>query len=467
METVLKTVGAVATPSPGVRIPRPPHQHQQGSEQGKRLRPVCAGRCPRLPATTVHGLSMGHARGTMGHAGGTMRLLANNLRRDRRRPSLLDSCRHWSLVGASDRSRCRTSLLYTGATEGDSALLLDDLSDGSRSLHALDPSEGVGPPEVCDSKGALVTIAHGPAKQPCSAFKRTMTGRDGCVATAAVLMLLVGCTPGSKPSTAAPELSTTAGNGPPVVATAQTAAPPLIDTQALPCGDSIDNRPPPRDWQVVRGVVALPASPRADALSTGLTGESFPALRLFAKTGLVIKTGVKFELVVTDLTGNRVGISWGDAPSTPSHRVVVNCPDNGGPAGLPTRAATGSTTQRASRCPFGSARRSSRSPSAWGHHARDNDRPRDPPTVRRGVAELNGRGRMPQPNRQLGNEFVRRSKRAARARSSCPLGLRCSLSAPSGDLRSGTQRARRSTWNLRSVLPPGVTCNLGRGAQLG
>src|SRR3954454_12471699 len=26
METVLKTVGAVANPSPGVRIPRPPHQ---------------------------------------------------------------------------------------------------------------------------------------------------------------------------------------------------------------------------------------------------------------------------------------------------------------------------------------------------------------------------------------------------------------------------------------------------------
>ena len=97
------------------------------------------------------------------------------------------------------------------------------------------------------------------------------------------------------------------------MATAQTASPTLIDSQILPCGDSIDNQPPPPDMQVVRGVVGLPASPRADALQTGLTGEPFPALRLFAKTGLVIKTGVKFELLVSGQTGNRVGIGW-DGP---------------------------------------------------------------------------------------------------------------------------------------------------------
>ena len=157
-----------------------------------------------------------------------------------------------------------------------------------------------------------------------------MTGRDVCVATAAVLMLLVGCTAGSKSSASTPELPSTTGGGPPVAGTAPMAGPPLIDSQSLSCGDWIDNRPPPRDWQVVRGVVGLPASPRSDALSTGLTGEPFPALRLFAKTGLVIKTGVKFELVVSNLTGNRVGIGWGDGPSTPSHRVEVNCPDVGG-----------------------------------------------------------------------------------------------------------------------------------------
>ncbi len=114
------------------------------------------------------------------------------------------------------------------------------------------------------------------------------------------------------------------------MATADTAGPPLIDSQTLPCGNAIDNQPPPRDWQVVRGVVALPTSPRAEALQTGLTGEPFPALRLFAKTGLVIKAGMEFELVAPSLTGNRVGIGWGGGPSTPSRRVVVNCPDTRG-----------------------------------------------------------------------------------------------------------------------------------------
>jgi hypothetical protein len=157
-----------------------------------------------------------------------------------------------------------------------------------------------------------------------------MTGWDVCVATAAVLMLLVGCTAGSKSSAPTPEPPSAVEGGPPVVATAPITGPPLIDSQFLPCGDSIDNRPPPPDWQVVRGVVGLPTSPRADALQTGLTGEPSPALRLFAKTGLVIKTGVKFELVVSSPTGNRVGIGWGNGPFTPSHRVVVNCPDVGG-----------------------------------------------------------------------------------------------------------------------------------------
>ncbi len=207
-----------------------------------------------------------------------------------------------------------------------------------------------------------------------------MTRRDCCVAAAAVLMLLVGCTPGTTSSARAPEPPITAGNGPPVVATAQTASPPLIDSQALPCGDAIDNRPPPRDMQVVRGVVGLPVSPRADALQTGLTA-ALPALRLFAKTGLVIKTGVKFELVVSNLTGNRVSMAGETPPPRPATAWWSTALTTEGPAGSPTRADTGSTTQRASPCPFGSARRSSRSPSAWGRPARDNDRPRDPPTV--------------------------------------------------------------------------------------
>ena len=117
---------------------------------------------------------------------------------------------------------------------------------------------------------------------------------------------------------------------------------------------------------------------------------ALPALRLFAKTGLVIKTGVKFELVVSNLTGNRVGIGWGDGPSTPSHRVEVNCPDVGGTGWL---AYPGGYWLDHPACIPLSVRlgtRGSQLPSAWGRHARDNDRPRDPPIVS-GVSQRPGR----------------------------------------------------------------------------
>jgi hypothetical protein len=65
----LKAVGAVATPSPGVRIPRPPRQHQQGVDQRRRRRPVLSAWVPDCPLLTVGSRFVGHARGTMGHAG--------------------------------------------------------------------------------------------------------------------------------------------------------------------------------------------------------------------------------------------------------------------------------------------------------------------------------------------------------------------------------------------------------------
>lgn len=111
----------------------------------------------------------------------------------------------------------------------------------------------------------------------------------------------------------------------------QTAGPVLIDSSTLPCGNAIDNQPPPHDWKVVLGVVALPTSPRSAALQTGLTGDPVPALRLFAKAGLVIRAGATFELIAPSLGGDRVGIGWAGEPSTPSRRVrVVNCNDYGG-----------------------------------------------------------------------------------------------------------------------------------------
>jgi hypothetical protein len=97
----------------------------------------------------------------------------------------------------------------------------------------------------------------------------------------------------------------------------------------LDCGTYIGSQAPPASFQVVLGVVALPASPRYAALQTSLSGSGNGALRLFAKTGLIIKPGTTFELIVPARFTARLGIGWG-SPGTPSHRVVVSdCPSAG------------------------------------------------------------------------------------------------------------------------------------------
>lgn len=71
----------------------------------------------------------------------------------------------------------------------------------------------------------------------------------------------------------------------------------------------------------------LPASPGYPALQTSLTGNG--PRRLFAKTGLVIRPGATFELIVPAPFSSRLSIGW----NTPGNRVIVrNCasPGRGG-----------------------------------------------------------------------------------------------------------------------------------------
>jgi hypothetical protein len=140
------------------------------------------------------------------------------------------------------------------------------------------------------------------------------TGRGWALLPAAVIaMLLAGCT------------GTSVAPGPGKAAPAASA-----DEPALACGDYIDANASAAPLQVVLGVVALPASPRYPALGTSLSGEGDEALRLFAKTGLVIRPGTTFELIVPAPFARRLSIGWG-LPGMPSHRVVVNsCPNPGG-----------------------------------------------------------------------------------------------------------------------------------------
>jgi len=97
----------------------------------------------------------------------------------------------------------------------------------------------------------------------------------------------------------------------------------------LDCANYIDAQPPPADFQIVLGVVALPTSPSHAALGTSANGPE-QSLRLFAKTGLDIRAGTRFELIVPDQPAGRLGVGWGGAPSTPSRRLIVaNCPNAG------------------------------------------------------------------------------------------------------------------------------------------
>ena len=143
------------------------------------------------------------------------------------------------------------------------------------------------------------------------------TGRGWALLPAAVTaMLLAGCT------------GTSVAPGPGKAAPATSSAAPAGES-ALACGDYIDGNASVGPLRVVLGVVGLPASPRYPALQTSLSGDGSRAPRLFAKTGLVIRPGTTFELIVPAPFAKRLSIGWG-LPGRPSHRVTVtSCPNPG------------------------------------------------------------------------------------------------------------------------------------------
>ena len=142
------------------------------------------------------------------------------------------------------------------------------------------------------------------------------------VTVASVVLLMAACS-GDPPPEAGPSVSAST----PTRSASTTTETPLPTKPSLACGDYIDTEAPPEDLQVVLGVVALPSSPRSAALQTSPTGESGPH-RLFAKTGLLIKPGATFELVVPDEFTKRLGIGWANGPATPASSLsVVSCPN--------------------------------------------------------------------------------------------------------------------------------------------
>jgi hypothetical protein len=159
---------------------------------------------------------------------------------------------------------------------------------------------------------------------------RMFNGRMGSrtavgAAVAACLLALNSCSASSHSASPVPSrVSHSVGT---VVAGGRGPAHPLD------CGDYIGTDPPIPSLQVVLGVVALPTSTAEDsALQTALTGDrSLP--RLFAKTGLLVRTGTDFQILVPSGSGSRLGIGWG-SDATPSKAVVVDHCSAAGQRGL-------------------------------------------------------------------------------------------------------------------------------------
>ncbi|HSR84053.1 MAG TPA: hypothetical protein VLM11_07720 [Streptosporangiaceae bacterium] len=155
--------------------------------------------------------------------------------------------------------------------------------------------------------------------------------RGSALLSAAVIaLLLAACTSSTTRSTTGTTSPTTMSghisarpNGPSTASATPTAE------SVLDCGNYINGNAAAAPLRVVLGVVGLPISPGYPALQTALSGGGNGALRLFAKTGLRVRPGTEFELLVPARFTSRLSIGWGN-PGTPSHRVVVNnCPQAG------------------------------------------------------------------------------------------------------------------------------------------
>jgi hypothetical protein len=87
----------------------------------------------------------------------------------------------------------------------------------------------------------------------------------------------------------------------------------------------------PAGYTVFRDIVALGGSRNAPtALQTRTNADADSGARLFAKSGLLVRTGVAVKLVVPDAWRNMMSISWGNGATRTWELTVPGC---GGAAG--------------------------------------------------------------------------------------------------------------------------------------
>ena len=142
-------------------------------------------------------------------------------------------------------------------------------------------------------------------------------------ATGGAVVLLAGCT-----SPAPSDQGATASNPVAVVASPAAGAdagPSLApDIGLVACASSIAGLPdPPGDYRVVAQNVAVPT---ASVLRPDDRGGADPAVRLFAKWGLLVRAGVEVDLQVGPGWQDRARLGWG-SPALPATAVhVPACP---------------------------------------------------------------------------------------------------------------------------------------------
>jgi hypothetical protein len=113
--------------------------------------------------------------------------------------------------------------------------------------------------------------------------------------------------------------------------------PPRTEAVSLPaarldCRDPIATLDrPDRGMRVVGDAVALVTSrSRSTVLRTAPSGERDPAFRRFAKTGLLVRTGTRSELVVPSSWRGREAFRWGNTGGiAPTGHLVIECPGDG------------------------------------------------------------------------------------------------------------------------------------------
>jgi hypothetical protein len=97
-------------------------------------------------------------------------------------------------------------------------------------------------------------------------------------------------------------------------------SPPPSEAPTTACTESVDEiGAPPEGYRLVAGVAAVPGD---SVLQAGPSGEQGPAVKLFAKWGLLVHTGATVGVAVGSGWASKARIGWGN-PGVPAASVRI------------------------------------------------------------------------------------------------------------------------------------------------